>query len=169
MSKIPPLLPVETVRRLLRVAHADGLSVLVVAGASALMSAFSQDRLDAALLLLVCGAGAMELHGANLIGGGDRKGIRWLIGSQLFLLLVMLSYVAVHLLHLPVPAFSSMVPDGLIEQTATSEGVSPVEFGRQFDDLIGFSIVVLTLVYQGWMILYYARRRQALNLFFGTL
>ena len=169
MSKIPPLLPVETVRRLLRVAHADGTSVLVVAGISALMAASSADRLDAILLLLVCGAGALELHGANLIGGGVRTGIRWLIGSQFFLLLVMLGYVAIHLLHLPVPAFSSILPDDAMQQAATQSGITAKEFAQRFDALTAFAIVVLTFIYQGWMIVYYTRRRQALNTFFGTL
>jgi hypothetical protein len=169
MSKIPPLLPVETVRRLLRVAHADGTSVLVVAGISALMAASSGDKLDALLLLLVCGAGALELHGANLIGSGIRTGIRWLIGSQLFLLTVMLGYVGIHVMHLPVPAFSSIVPDDVMQQAASQQHVSTPEFAELFDSAIAFSIVLLTLVYQGWMIIYYSRRRQALNTFFGTL
>ena len=124
MSKIPPLLPVETVRRLLRVAHADGMSVLVVAGISALMAASSADRIDALLLVLVCGAGALELHGANLIGAGVRTGMRWLIGSQLFLLVIMLGYVAIHMLKLPVPAFSSILPDDAMQQAAVQSGIS---------------------------------------------
>jgi len=169
MSKIPPLLPVETVRRLLRVAHADGMSVLVVAGISALMAASSSDRIDALLLVLVCGAGALELHGANLIGAGVRTGIRWLIGSQLFLLVVMLGYVAIHMLHLPVPAFSSILPDDAMQQAAVQSGISAKEFAQRFDALTAFAIILLTFVYQGWMIVYYSRRRQALNIFLGTL
>ena len=169
MSKIPPLLPVETVRRVLRVAHADGLSVLVVATFSAIIAASSGDRVDAILLLLVCGAGAMELHGAHLIGSGMRAGVRWLIGSQLFLLLVMLSYVGIHLTKLPVPPFSAGLPDDVLQQAVATSGMNSSEFVAKFNAMVAFSIVLLTLVYQGWMILYYARRRHALNTFFGTL
>jgi hypothetical protein len=144
--------------------------VLVVAAFSAIVAASSQDRVDAVLLLLVCGAGAMELHGAHLIGTGIRTGIRWLIGSQLFLLVVMLSYVGVHLTKVSaVPPFSASLPDDVLQQAVASSGMNTGEFVAKFNSLVAFSIVLLTLIYQGWMIVYYTRRRHALNTFFGTL
>ena len=55
----PPLLPSETFRRVLRVARFDGLSVLGVSGAFALISAASQDVSGAMIGLLVAAAGAI--------------------------------------------------------------------------------------------------------------
>ena len=43
MAKAPPLLPTEVLRRVLRVAHLDGLGLLAVAGAFALVSAGYHD------------------------------------------------------------------------------------------------------------------------------
>jgi len=54
--KAPPLLPEETLLRVLRVARLDGLSVLVIAGVFALISALAGDGVGAVVGLLVAGA-----------------------------------------------------------------------------------------------------------------
>jgi hypothetical protein len=51
----PPLLPAETLARLLRLAKLDGTSILVISGAFALVSAAMGDRLGALVALMVAG------------------------------------------------------------------------------------------------------------------
>jgi hypothetical protein len=93
MSSKPPLLPTEIVARLLRVAHFDGGSVLVLCGVLAIASAWYGDFTGAIIGVLIAGAGAFELHGAGLIKAGEPRGLKWLIASQLYLLGTILSYV----------------------------------------------------------------------------
>ena len=98
--KAPPLLPEETLIRVLRVARLDGLSVLVISGVFALVSALAGDGLGAVVGLLVAGAGAVELHGATLLEHGEPRGIDWLTGSQGFLLATIALYCALRFLPL---------------------------------------------------------------------
>ena len=93
MARKPPLLPAETLRRVVRTAKFDGTGILVISGAFALASASVHDVTGAEVGLLVAAAGAMELHGAGLIRNGERRGTDWLVASQLFLLAIILGYV----------------------------------------------------------------------------
>src|SRR4051812_10242830 len=70
MSKIPPLLPHETLIRVLRLATLDGLVVLMIATAFALASALGRDFSGAIIGLLIAGGGATELHGVTLMRRG---------------------------------------------------------------------------------------------------
>src|SRR5580700_100147 len=63
----PPKLVSEILRSVLRVARFDGVSVLVLAGFFALVSAASGDVSGAAFGLLIAAAGAIELHGMGLL------------------------------------------------------------------------------------------------------
>src|SRR5271165_2118927 len=93
----PPKLVSEILRRVLRVARFDGMSVLVLAGFFALVSAASGDVSGAAFGLLIAAAGAVELHGMGLLRAADRRGMSWLVGSQLYLMSVVLGYVGYRL------------------------------------------------------------------------
>ena len=57
----PPKLVSEVMRRVMRVARFDGISVLCLAGFFALVSAASGDVSGAAFGLLIAAAGAVEL------------------------------------------------------------------------------------------------------------
>jgi hypothetical protein len=94
----PPLLPEETLIRVYRLARRDGLSVLMIAGAFALLTAAMGDRTGTAIGLLVSAAGAVELHGAHLLREGETRAMRWLIASQFYLMAVILAYCALRLL-----------------------------------------------------------------------
>ena len=62
----PPLLPSETLMRVLRLAKLDGMGVLLLGGLFALMAASGGEKPFAIIGLLAAGAGAIELHGAAL-------------------------------------------------------------------------------------------------------
>ena len=91
-TREPPLTPEETLRRIGRTARIDGLSVLVVSGLFTLWSLVDRDWAEAAIGLLVCSAGALELRGRALLLAGQARGVDWLVGSQVWLLLVAQSY-----------------------------------------------------------------------------
>jgi len=166
--KTPPLLPAETLHRVLRVANLDGLSVLLVAGLLALVSAASGDYLGTVLGLLVAAAGAIELHGAGLLGAGDRRGVSWLLFSQPFLLAILLGVCAWQLTHFDPVAMAQLksllqASSGNVWKTqAAQAGFSETEYLTLLRRTVYWGVALVTLLYQGGMTLYYLRRRDAL-------
>ena len=158
----PPLLPEETLARVLRLARLDGISVLAVATLFALMAAVNGDFVGAVIGLLVAGAGAIEMHGGTLLQHGEIRGVNWLVGSQLFLMLSILVYCLLRLLH---------PDDTLIRDNITDEMKASLQnIGWSIDKFLGFFnlltygvLALATLIYQGGMAVYYFRRRRALE------
>lgn len=163
MSKQPPLLPAESLRRVLRVARTNGTSVLLIAGFVALASAASQDRIDTVVGLLASASGALEIHGASQIARGDSRGLRWLVFSQVFLLAVILGYVAFRVSHVDLSLISSFFGDPLLKQTAEQSGMTVPELKLQLYSFMYLMVAIGTLIYQGWMIFYYGRNRRAVT------
>ena len=166
MSKSPPLLPDEVLRRVLRMAHLDGTGLLVVAGAFALVSAWYHDTTGTVVGLVVAGTGAIELHGAGLLRHGRERGVNWLIASQLGLMGAVCAYVGWQLAHIDpavIAQFAAFADagsaDDAIERYAQLDPLTKAEMLQ--DAYVGFYEIVfaLTVIYQGGMTIYYARRR----------
>jgi hypothetical protein len=158
MTKLPPLLPEEILQRVLRLARTDGWSVLLIAGLLALVAASAGDYTGAITGLLIAGAGAVELHGESLIRHGYSRGMNWLVGSQIYLMLVVFVYCAVRLVHVAIPS----IPDNLmpvLELNAQQWKMTVPEFLLTFYRLSIGLLAFLTFFYQGGMAIYYFRRR----------
>jgi hypothetical protein len=182
-SPKPPLLPAEILRRMLRTARFDGASILVIAGAFALGSASLHDAGGTGISLMVAGAGAIELHGAGLLRHGEERGLRWLVSSQIYLMLMMLGYVAFSLRHVDLAAIRQLInhmlellrqylgpqdSERLIpqfmaasRQAIAQAGLTVDDFLRQMYFLIYTVVGLITVLYQGTMAIYYARRQTA--------
>ena len=158
----PPLQPSEVLRRVTRVARFDGMSILGVAGAFALISAASRDVSGAVIGLLVAGAGAIELHGSALLRAGRGNGMRWLVSSQLYLMTTMLTYVALRMAN---PDISTIRPVVTVELAAQIQqaGMTIDQFLLEFLRLVYLCVAGATLLYQGGMTVYYLRRRVAVE------
>jgi hypothetical protein len=166
----PPLLAAhDTFVRVLRIARFDGLSILWVAGSIALVAAASGNVSGAVIGSVISAAGAMELHGVDLLRHGRSDGVSWLIRSQLFLLLVMFAYCALRITHFDLEplraAFHEMLRFPIMKQgweVQQSMGITEEKFLR--DAYIrGYLVLAFaSLIYQGGMTIYYARRRTAL-------
>lgn len=158
----PPLLPDETLIRVLRLARFDGLGALVVGGMLALMAAAGRDIPFAAIGLLGAGAGAVELHGTALLRQGDARGMSWLVASQPFLLAVILCYCALRLWVLELPP----IPEAFREVFAASAqqwGLSVEEYQRALNRLTAAAVALVATGFQGGMMLYYLHRRAAVT------
>jgi hypothetical protein len=159
MAKSPPLLPTEVLRRVLRVARFHGTSVLAISGACALISAWCHDPTDTVAGLLIAAAGAIELHGAGLIHNGFHRGINWLIASHVYLMGSVLGYVSWRLNHVDLSIMAPLATDDVRQQFESLYHLTDTEFLHLaymgFFQLIG----VLTMVYTGGMMIYYASRR----------
>ncbi|MGH7996362.1 MAG: hypothetical protein ACREFX_08430 [Opitutaceae bacterium] len=161
MSRLPPLLPSEALRRVLRMARMDGTCVLLIAGLFALAAAAGHDRLGTVVGLLVAGAGALELHGAGLVRSAQTRGMGWLILSQIYLMVVILGYVAFQMRH--VDAFASLFPADLLHQYAAQTGVTVKALRKTLSSQFALIVAVVTVLYQGGMSVYYFRRRSAVH------
>jgi hypothetical protein len=160
--KTPPLLPEETLHRVLRVANINGMSVLGIAGMLTLAVASTGNYVGAAIGLAIAGSGAIELHGAGLLRGGDSRGMRWLVASQPYLLVVMLIYCGVQLVNYDPALFDAAMTDELrlaLEQA----GYEKERFFRMVYVGTYVTVALATVIYQGLMTLYYARRREAVE------
>jgi hypothetical protein len=155
----PPLLPEETLHRVLRVAKVNGMSVLMIAGFVALVSAMGGEYMGAIFGLLVAGAGAIELHGEGLLREGRSRGMSWLVGSQLYLMTVVIVYCAIRLTNLVIPP----IPESLrpiLELGASQWGMTTQEYILMVWRLNLRLFALLTFFYQGGMAFYYVRRRE---------
>ncbi|HEY1765234.1 MAG TPA: hypothetical protein VGF85_09945 [Opitutaceae bacterium] len=164
MSGVPPLLkaplsPQDRLRRLLRVAKVDGLSVLIVAGGFGLLSAAFGDLSGAGVGLVIALAGAIELWGVSLLRSGSLGGLRWLVGSQAYLLAMIFAYAAWRLANLAHDPIVRAINRAILTAGADPE-LLPFD-AHQIMKATYVLLVLVTLLYQGGMIVYYARRRTA--------
>lgn len=158
--KAPPLLPEETLRRVLRVANTDGMSVLAVAGMLALAAASVGDYSGASIGLLVAAAGAIELHGVGLLKAAHARGMNWLLASQPYLLAVMLAYCGLRLASYD-PALMRAAMTDELRAALVQAGYDEETFLRTCYMLTFAVLAVATIIYQGCMTIYYTRRRSA--------
>lgn len=160
--KTPPLLPDETLHRVLRTATFDGWSVLVIAGVLSLASASAGGYGDTLIGLLVASAGAIELHGAGLLRAGDNRGMRWVVASQPFLLATILGYCALRMWSYdPTLLREAMTSD--MRHSLAETGVTEDRFLKGVYVATYAILAVGTLVYQGGMTMFYYRRRDAVR------
>jgi len=160
MARKPPLLPAETLRRVVRTAKFDGTGILVISGAFALASASVHDVTGAEVGLLVAAAGAMELHGAGLIRNGERRGTDWLVASQLFLLAIILGYVGWRLQRMDIAPMRALLT-GEQRGAILNAGLTVDDFLRLVYRATYGIFGAASLLYQGGLSLYYYRRRTA--------
>jgi hypothetical protein len=155
----PPLLPEETLSRVLRLAKFDGLGGLVLGTIFALVSASSGHFPLTVIGLLAAGAGAIELHGIGLLRQGDRSGMNWLIASQPLLLLVILSYCALRLWFLEMPPLPDQVRS-VLAASAAQWRMSLEDFLLMFNRITYGVLALAAVGFQGGMMIYYLRRRE---------
>lgn len=160
---LPPLLPLDTLGRVLRLARFDGAAALVLGTLFALLAAAGRQGPFAVIGLLAAGAGAIELHGAALLRAGDPRGMKWLVASQPFLFLVILSYCAVRLWLIEIPELPDTVR-ALLATSAAQWGLTLEEYLQRINRLTSLVLAVVALGFQGGMTLYYLRRRAAVEL-----
>ena len=163
---LPPFLPAEALRRVVRVSRFDGLMVLTVAGAFAVASALIHDQIGTLVGLLVAGTGAVELHGAALLRHGVSRGMRWLIGSQALLMVAIIGFAGWSLYHIDPDTLKWMTDAAVAgpnKAKLAEMGISDADAGYLFYKTCFVSLAVATFLYQGGMIVYYFRRVAAVK------
>ncbi len=156
----PPLLPAETYLRVVRLAHFDGLAVLLIAGGFAGLAALGRNFEGVAVGLAIAAAGAVELHGAGLLRAGESRGYPWIVASQPYLLLVLGAYCAFRWVVPELPPVPTEL-QATVEANAAQVGLPPEEYLLLGYRTVYALVALGSFFYQGGMTLYYLRRRRA--------
>ena len=135
------------------------MGALLLGGIFALMAAASRDFPFAAIGLLASGAGAIELHGLALLREGEPRGMRWLITSQPFLFVVILSYCAMRLWLVELPPIPETF-QGLFATSAQQWGMTVEQYQHALNRITALAVATVAALFQGGMTLYYVRRRE---------
>jgi hypothetical protein len=156
----PPKLPSEILRRLLKVARFNGMSVIILAGLFTLLSAAELDVSGTIWGVFITAGGVAEVRGVALLKA-RRPGLQWLIGSQLYLMIVILCYVCVRIVNLAKDPMLAEVTSSF-KQAGLDMDQMPIDL-QQLARTSYLAVAALTVLYQGGMAFYYFRRRAAVE------
>ncbi len=154
----PPLLPAETYLRVVRLAHLDGMAVLLIAGGFAALAALGRNFEGVVIGLAIAAAGAVELHGAGLLRAGEPRGYPWIVASQPYLLLMLVAYCAFRWAAPELPPVPAEL-QATVEANAAQVGMAPEEYLMLGYRTVYALVALVSFFYQGGMTLYYLRRR----------
>jgi hypothetical protein len=165
----PPPLPAETLRRILRVARLDGISLMVVASLTALVSLGIGDVVGMVVGVLVAIGGWIELSGRRQLLRGEADGMRRLVRAQLVVLNVILVYCARMLLSFDLETAMGALTSytGLLAELGVD--LAPVmPLIRSYLPLGVYAlygtVALAALIYQGGLAVYYRRRTATVTL-----
>lgn len=137
---------------------------MIVAGTLALLHASAYQLPGAIVGCLVAGAGALELHGAGLLRNGDARGVDWLIRSQWLLLATMLIFAATQLISPDLSQIERVKATPEAQQAARDLNLTTEQLALLTNTIVYVTVGIVTLLYQGAMILFYQRHRRAVTL-----
>ena len=161
MATTPPLPPPQAaLQRVLKVSRLNGWSIAIVAGLCTLVSLAFGDWVGGGTGLLVTACGVMEIHGHRLLKRRDATGMTWLVRAETFLLSVILVYAVSRMLSFDAEyILSNLTPD--LEALLKEAGISKAEIiplVQTFFCAFYGVIIVVALIYQGGLALYYRRK-----------
>jgi hypothetical protein len=172
----PPRSPDDILRRVKRLARVDGWSVAIFAGLCTVGSLAFLDPVGISVGLLVTLGGALEVHGYRMLRRNDAGGMRWLARSQLVVLGTIWAYGLERLLSFDAGYLQTeVIPDARAMLTAHGinlddylaqvgeDAADIVPLVRLFFVVLYGSVLLVTLIYQGGLYLYYRGRTAAVQ------
>lgn len=168
-KSVPPILPEKRLEKVLSIARADALGVLICAGASLLLSLSAEDWSMAGFSALALIAGGMEWQGQSQLREGDIGGLQWLLGAQGCLYTVIAAYAMWRLRFFDGTQYWAQIPtevrDQLIAQMR-EKGLDPEVdrplLLRTMNVLVCAVLVIVSTIYQGGLTWWYRRQRAAI-------
>jgi hypothetical protein len=152
--KKPPLTPEAQLQRILRVARTNGLSVVIIAGLGTLFSL--GDWVGVGVGVAVFVGGWMELKGRKQLVHGDIAGVRTLVQSQWVVLGAIEIYCVMMLGFSQDHGVSQELRGAMMEMGVDMVALEPslrLAFYATYA-----AVALVSIVYQGGMARYYARR-----------
>jgi hypothetical protein len=157
MSTPAPTPEEKALGRVLLISAIDGWSVIAIAGLGTLLTLLLGDLSGVLVGLLVLAAGVIELRGRRRLKRRDATGMKLLVRAQLFLLSVILVYCASRL--------GSYDQETMLANLTPDMRAALKESGVEISDIIPLVrlvffltygiVALLTLVFQGGLLLYY--------------
>jgi hypothetical protein len=174
MTSVPPLLSDVVLNRLRAIARLNGLSVVVIASLGAVLEAARGGIPFAVAAVLAAGAGMLEVHGANLLRDRIKEGLHWAIRGELLLLAIIWVYCAVRLAQPDLTevraAFHASLELPMMQKRwaeAQELGLTEEQYLNAVYQLTYVAFAFVSLLYQGGMVIYYLRRRGAVETAIG--
>ncbi len=166
-----PRTPQDVLRRVIRMSRINGWSVAIFAVVSTLVCLAFGDPIGASVCIFVGLGGVFEVRGQRMLTHRDADGMRWLIRGQWVVLVVICSYAVSRLMSFDagylqqeaLPSMRQMLStfgmnlDEVLD-AAGLDATSVVPFVRLMVVVLYGSLILVTLIYQGGMVLYYRRR-----------
>lgn len=157
--------PREILRRVLRISLLNGWSVALCAGFCGLLSLLFGGAFGGGVGLLVAVGGVGEILGRRRLMQHDPDGVTWLVRSQVFVLGVIWLYAAARLLSFDAElAASNVTPwmNSVLDQMGL-DIATLLPLVRLVFRAIYITVILVTLIYQGGLALYYHRQRAAIR------
>ena len=156
----PPPSPEDKLRRVLRTAKVNGLSVVIIASLGALGSLLFGDLVGTAVGVVVAYGGWTELTGQKQLLRGEVEGMRQLVRAQWIVLGAIVVYCVTRLASFDsesvmgnlTPAMRAELTDAGVDMSAILPMVQLLFY------VMYFSVALVTVIYQGGMAIYYRRR-----------
>jgi hypothetical protein len=139
----------------------DGLGVLWIATSFALTAAWQGEIAPAIVWLIMAGAGAVELHGTVLLREGHRRGLTWLVASQLLFIALALAFCAHQLTHYDPTALRQALTDE-VKANLAQANYDQEKFLLMIWRTVYGAMAGATLLFKGGLALYFHRRRAAI-------
>ena len=167
-----PLTPAaKALKRVLSLSKLNGWSILLIAGAGALVSLLTGDLASSGTGALAAGTGWLELRGRRRLVQRDISGMKLMVRAELLLLAVIAAYCVSRLASFDAGYLKEQVIPEL-RQNLLMLGVSLEDLLKDFelkvDDLIPLvrlaftllygGVLLVSLLYQGGMAFWYHRR-----------
>lgn len=165
----PPVLPEKRLEKVLGVARTDALGVLIVAGASLLLSVGAEEWIMATFSALACVAGAMEWHGQAQLREGNIGGLHWLLGAQGCLYTVIAGYALWQMQYFDGSQFWAQAPAwvrNIFNGAMLNSGLDPDSDRAKYLYYLNVQscvmLVFVSTLYQGGLSWWYRRQRDAI-------
>ncbi|MBA4136529.1 MAG: hypothetical protein C0518_04355 [Opitutus sp.] len=166
-ANVPPVLPEVKLERVVRLARADSVGVIVCAGFSLLVSVPAENWVFAGFSALALVCGAMEFFGQDRLRAGDFGGLQWLVGAQACLYTVILGYVLWRWQHFDAATYWAEIPTAAqdkLKAQMTEAGLDPVAdrdlLLRSMNSLVGSVLLGVSTLYQVGLAWWYRAQRE---------
>lgn len=168
-SSTPPLLPEQKLERVVRIARADSMGVMICSGLSLVLALPQQEWHFAGFAALAFGCGYMEWHGHDRLRHGGSGGLQWLLGAQACLYTVIVAYALWRWRTFDAAALWSRLPpeaQELVNLRMKEAGWDP-EADRELllrlhTALTSIVLVVVSTLYQCGLALWYRAQQAAI-------
>ncbi len=140
--------------------------IMLISGVFALFAALQHEAPAAIACALAFGAGACEWHGASLLATGRGPGIPWMKYGELLLLAIVTTYSLWMLRTFDADHYRAQLPEfyrDWLETDLLQRGLREQDlpaYYRTLGVLSSLLVILVSVVYQGGLALYYHSKRR---------